>query len=130
MCALHLISFMWFIACSSTDTSYNNIDSFVECKIKDGGKFKILIHTDWSPLGAQRFIELVKDNFYDDTALFRCQKDITVQFGIPKDRNKMKKWHKIGNINDDPKRNDLFQQSHWKKGLISYAGGGPNSRGG
>lgn len=107
-----------------------SLDTFVECKIKNGGISKIKVEPDWSPNGAQRFIDLVKDKFYDGAALFRCQKDITVQFGIPKSREQMKKWHKIGNIKDDPKRSDLFQQSHWKQGLISFAGGGTDSRGG
>ena len=105
------------------------LDTHVECKIRDGGKFTVNVQHKWAPNGAQRFIDLVNDNFYDGAALFRCQKDITVQFGIPESREKMKKWFDIGNIKDDIKRSDLFQQSHWKKGLISFAGGGPNSRG-
>lgn len=106
------------------------MDSFVQCKIQNGGTFTVLVHRDWSPLGAQRFLDLVNDGFYDGAALFRCQKDITVQFGIPKSREQMKRWHKIGNIKDDPKRHDLFEQSHWRKGLLSFAGGGADSRGG
>ena len=107
-----------------------SVDTFVECKIQNGGIFKIKVEPEWSPNGAQRFIDLVNDKFYDGCALFRCQKDITVQFGIPKSREKMKKWHQIGTIKDDPKRKDLFQQSHWRKGLLSFAGGGKDSRGG
>ena len=107
-----------------------SLDTFVECKIKNGGISKIKVEPDWSPIGAQRFIDLVKDKFYDGAALFRCQKDITVQFGIPKSREQMKKWHKIGNIKADPRRSDLFEQSHWKQGLLSFAGGGTDSRGG
>ena len=104
-------------------------DLKVICKIQNGRTFKIQVRSDWAPLGAERFIDLVKDHYYDGTALFRAQKDITIQFGIPHDKSLQKKWlSDIGSIQDDPKLGHLFKQSHWKRGLISYAGGGANSR--
>lgn len=58
----------------------------------------------WSPLGADRFVELVKDGFFTDVALFRCVKNFLVQFGIAPDASSPKKkyWKERGPIQDDP----------------------------
>ena len=40
------------------------------------------IYRDWSPLGADRFMELIRDNFYTNIALFRCVEHFLTQFGI------------------------------------------------
>lgn len=40
------------------------------------------IYRDWSPLGTDRFMELVHDNFFTNIALFRCVEHFLTQFGI------------------------------------------------
>jgi len=58
----------------------------------------------WSPLGAERFVELVEDDYFTDVAMFRCVKNFLVQFGIPPDAVSPKKryWRERGGIKDDP----------------------------
>src|SRR5581483_1751234 len=46
------------------------------------GEFVIEVHRDWAPNGADRFYNLVKNGFYDDTAFFRVVEGFMVQFGI------------------------------------------------
>lgn len=46
------------------------------------GKVMVEVHRDWAPKGADRFYQLVKSGYYDDSRFFRVRADI-VQFGIP-----------------------------------------------
>jgi len=65
------------------------------------GDVVILVHRDWSPLGADHFYELVKSGYYDNNAFFRVVKGFMVQFGMNGDPALNKHWSDI-NINDDP----------------------------
>ena len=85
------------------------------------GPLKIDVHSDWAPIGAERFVTLVKDGFYTDIAFFRCVKGFLTQFGISGDP-KMKHWHRE-TLLDDPNLNLGIQKNY-----ISFAGGGPNTR--
>lgn len=85
------------------------------------GPLLIEIYRDWSPLGADRFLDLVKDNFFTDIAFFRCVKRFLTQFGIS-DVPSKKHWHRE-EIPDDPNLHLGI-----KKNYLSFAGGGPNTR--
>ncbi len=86
------------------------------------GAFVIEVHRDWSPKGADRFYNLVKNGFYDDTRFFRVVPDFMLQFGINGDPAIQRNWA-TANIQDDPKG-----QSN-KKGYVTFAKtGAPNSR--
>jgi len=50
------------------------------------------VHRDWSPLGAQRFIDLVEDGFYDGAPWFRVIEGFVAQCGISADPEKNLKW--------------------------------------
>jgi peptidyl-prolyl cis-trans isomerase A (cyclophilin A) len=75
----------------------------------------------WAPNGADRFYNLVKVGFYDDVAFFRVIKGFMVQFGIHGDPKVAAKW-RPAQIEDDK-----VKQSN-KKGYITYAMAGPNTR--
>ena len=92
----------------------------VQCSTTKG-PLTIEIYREWSPLGADRFLELVKDNFFTDIAFFRCVKRFLTQFGIS-DVPSKKHWHNK-NIRDDPNLNLGI-----KKNYLSFAGGGANTR--
>jgi len=87
------------------------------------GDFVIQVHRDWSPNGADRFYNLVRMGFFDDTRFFRAIDGFMVQFGISGDPAVAKKWQEQ-NIADDP-----VKQSN-KRGYVTFAQRGtPNTRG-
>ncbi len=64
------------------------------------GKFTIEVNRTWSPIGADRFYKLVKDDFYTNAGFFRVVPNFMVQWGIAGDPEKHAKWSI--NIQDDP----------------------------
>lgn len=97
---------------------------YVECFLKDDVSFIIEVRHDWAPLGAERFMALVDDGYFTDCALFRAVENFLVQFGLAADDAMREKWRKIPNIEDDPLLDKPFTE-----GMMSFAGGGKNSRG-
>jgi peptidyl-prolyl cis-trans isomerase A (cyclophilin A) len=85
------------------------------------GTFVIEVHRDWAPIGADRFYNLVKNGFYDDCQLFRVVPGFMVQFGINGDPAVSAAWMSA-RIQDDPAKEGN------KRGNITFAKGGPNSR--
>jgi len=86
------------------------------------GPFVVEVHRDWAPNGADRFYDLVKLGFFDDTRFFRAVEGFMVQFGLSGDPAVSKKWQQA-NVPDDP-----VAQSN-KRGFITFAQTNmPNSR--
>jgi len=86
------------------------------------GEFTILVTRAWAPLEADRFYNLVRAGFYDNTAFFRVVPGFVVQFGISGKPAVSAAWKKV-KMNDDP-----VAQSN-KRGTITFAQTGmPNSR--
>jgi len=85
------------------------------------GDIIVQVHKEWAPLGAERFIELVKSGFYDKARFFRVVAGFMVQFGITGDPNVQAKWREAI-IQDDP-----VTQSN-TRGKLSFATKGPGSR--
>lgn len=85
------------------------------------GDFIIELHRDWSPHGVDRFYNLVRARFFDDSRFFRVRAGFIAQFGIPGDPNIAAVW-KDQTIADDASR-----QSN-TRGFVSYAMTGPNQR--
>lgn len=86
------------------------------------GDFVIEVHRDWSPNGADRFYNLVKLGFYDDTRFFRAVDGFMVQFGISGDPAVSSKWQEHG-IPDDPVKHSNT------RGTVTFAQKGtPGSR--
>src|SRR2546427_12837989 len=46
------------------------------------GVFEVEVHRDWSPNGADRFYNLVKNGFFDNARFFRVISGFMVQFGL------------------------------------------------
>jgi peptidyl-prolyl cis-trans isomerase A (cyclophilin A) len=85
------------------------------------GDVVILVHRDWSPLGADHFYELTRMGFYNDTRFFRALKGFIVQWGINGDPKINKDWSEITIKDDPPKVSN-------KIGTVVFAMAGPNSR--
>lgn len=78
------------------------------------GSFVIEVHRDWAPHGADRFYNLVKLGFYDDTRFFRVIDGFMAQFGISGDPAITARW-RTANIQDDP-----VKQSN-VRGFVTFA---------
>lgn len=86
------------------------------------GDLELEIYPQAAPNAAQRFIELVKAGFYDQTPIFRVVSvphPFVAQFGINW-RPGMVEW-KDRNFNDDP---TLF---HLERGTLAFAKAGPHT---
>ncbi|MBI4059895.1 MAG: peptidylprolyl isomerase [Elusimicrobia bacterium] len=87
------------------------------------GDMVIEVRRAWSPNGADRFYNLVKTGYYDDTAFFRIVNGFMAQMGIHGDPAVNAKW-RPATIQDDPSAG----QSN-KPGYVTFAKTGmPNSR--
>jgi peptidyl-prolyl cis-trans isomerase A (cyclophilin A) len=86
------------------------------------GEFVIKVTRAWAPNGADRFYNLVKNGFYDETRFFRAVPNFMVQFGIHGNPTVAKVWQ---NARIPP---DKVTQSN-KKGFITFAmGATPDTR--
>jgi len=86
------------------------------------GTFVIEVHREWSPSGADRFYNLVKNGYYDGVKFFRVVPGFVVQWGIHGDPSIATTWLKA-TITDD-----VVKESN-KRGFVTYAkSGAPNSR--
>ncbi len=86
------------------------------------GNFTIHVTRAWSPLGADRFYNLVKNGWYDGVKFFRVIPGFMVQFGINGDPALNKVWQEA-RFADDP----VVQGN--KRGFVTFAKcGAPNCR--
>ena len=100
------------------------------------GPLSIAVHHAWAPLGAQRFVDMVNDKYFESkVAMMRCIHNFLCQFGIagiPSYNKKYKKSLK-DDVNWMPKgpkfMTNEYGTKRYAKGYFGYAGGGENSRG-
>jgi peptidyl-prolyl cis-trans isomerase A (cyclophilin A) len=85
------------------------------------GDIVLDVTREWSPLGADRFYNLVKAGYFTDIAFFRVIGGFMAQFGIHGDPAISAAW-RPARIQDDP-----VKQSN-ARGYVSYAMGGPDTR--
>ena len=85
------------------------------------GVIVIEVRREWSPNGADRFYNLVKNGYYDGVKFFRVVPGFIVQWGIHGDPSIATKWLQ-SKIPDDP-----VKQSN-TRGMVTFAMSGPNSR--
>jgi peptidyl-prolyl cis-trans isomerase A (cyclophilin A) len=86
------------------------------------GEFVIRVTRAWAPNGADRFYNLVKNGFYDETRFFRAIPNFMVQFGIHGNPQVAKVWQNARIPADK------VTQSN-RKGFITFAmGGTPDTR--
>ena len=71
----------------------------VECSTTQGD-LHITVQPTWSPLGAARFLELVRKEYFDGCALNRVVKGFLTQFGISADYEQRTSYRQK-NIPDD-----------------------------
>jgi cyclophilin family peptidyl-prolyl cis-trans isomerase len=85
------------------------------------GVVDIEVTRDWGPIGADRFVNLVRHGYYDGVRFFRVTAGRWVQFGINGDPAIAQAWrHRT--IPDEP-----FKQSNIR-GTVAFAFAVPNGR--
>ena len=85
------------------------------------GSFVVEVHRDWAPRGADRFYNLVRTRFYDDSRFYRVRAEFIAQFGLPGDPAVTAVWY------DHAMPDDPVVQSN-TRGTIAYAMTGPDTR--
>jgi cyclophilin family peptidyl-prolyl cis-trans isomerase len=85
------------------------------------GSFTIEAHREWAPRGVDRFYNLVRAGFYDNSRFYRVMNKDFAQFGIAGDPKVAAVWRSLA-IPDDP-----VKQSN-VRGTIAYAMTGPDTR--
>jgi len=85
------------------------------------GPFTVEVQREWSPLGADRFYNLVQSGYFNEARFFRVVPGFVVQFGLNADPAITAAW-KSQNLQDDPVRRSNG------RGFLSFATSGPNTR--
>jgi peptidyl-prolyl cis-trans isomerase A (cyclophilin A) len=98
-------------------------DSFKVQFTTTKGDFVVQVHRDWSPIGADRFYNLVKNRYFTNAAFFRIVPNFIVQFGMAADPKVGAVWQNA-TIKDDPAKPGI----HNTKGTVVFATAGPNTR--
>ena len=85
------------------------------------GEVVLELHRDWSPLGVDRFYNLVRGGFFEGVRFFRVMDGFVAQFGIHGDPRIQARW-RTATIRDEP----VVEGN--TRGRLTYAKGGPNTR--
>jgi peptidyl-prolyl cis-trans isomerase A (cyclophilin A) len=96
-------------------------DSFRVAFETSRGRFDAIAHRAWAPHGVDRFYDLVRRRYYDETRFFRVVPGFVAQFGLAADPHVTDAWRTRA-IPDEPVR-----QSN-RRGRIAFARGGPSTR--
>jgi peptidyl-prolyl cis-trans isomerase A (cyclophilin A) len=85
------------------------------------GTFVMECTKAWAPVGVQRFYDLVREGFFDDSGFFRVVPGFVVQFGLAADPKATAKW-RAKMLKDDP----VIESN--REASVCFATSGPNSR--
>ena len=87
---------------NSGDDNSNASQVSLVCCQTTAGPLSIAVHPSWAPLGAQRFLAMVRDDYFSSQVPFmRCLTKMLCQFGIAGDP-KVNVKYKRKNMQDDP----------------------------
>lgn len=96
-------------------------DSFRVAFETSRGRFDVIAHRAWAPIGVDRFYDLVRRGYYDDARFHRVVRGFVAQFGLAGDPRVTEAW-RVRPIPDEP-----VHQSN-RRGRVAFARGGPNTR--
>jgi peptidyl-prolyl cis-trans isomerase A (cyclophilin A) len=85
------------------------------------GDFVVEATRAWAPHGVDRFHELVRKRYFDQSRFFRVIAGFIAQFGVHRDFNVHETWRQFF-IVDDPRREKNV------RGTLAFAQSGPNTR--
>jgi len=125
---LFLLLFLFFLHGKAqilkTDASVLKLkapDSFKAEFVTSEGNFTVEVYRNWSPLGADRFYQLIRTGYYNNTIIFRVVKDYLVQFGVSENKAKNIFWQGK-NLKDEPVVGSNTDST------ICFSRGAPNTR--
>ncbi len=96
-------------------------DTFQAEFITTKGNFTVEVYRSWSPLGADRFYQLIRTGYYNNNLIFRVIKDYLVQFGVSEDKKKNLFWQGK-NLKDEPVIGSNTDST------LCFSRGAPNTR--
>jgi peptidyl-prolyl cis-trans isomerase A (cyclophilin A) len=85
------------------------------------GDFVVEAARAWAPHGVDRFHELVRMRYFDESRFYRVLHGFIAQFGVHRDFNVHATWRKLFIVDDPPKEKNL-------RGTLAYAKSGPSTR--
>ncbi len=108
---------------SPGDSAFRQVapDTFIAAFQTSRGDFFVQVVRTWSPRGADRFYNLVRNGFYDGNRFYRVIDGFIVQWGASGDPAVNRAWARQC-IYDDP-----VKQSNTRR-AVTFAFGAPNTR--
>jgi peptidyl-prolyl cis-trans isomerase A (cyclophilin A) len=125
-------------------TTTGHPDTALVCCHTTAGPISVAVHKPWAPLGAQRFLDMVRSRYFSTpinalhdphlvVPLMRCVDEFLCQFGL---RGSASEQY-ASKVKDDPHwlppgkagRSNELGVKRFKRGYLAYAGSGPHSRG-
>jgi peptidyl-prolyl cis-trans isomerase A (cyclophilin A) len=85
------------------------------------GDFVVEARRAWAPRGVDRFHELLRMHYFDQSRFFRVVPGFIAQFGVHRDFNVHGKWREYFIADDPPQQKNL-------RGTLAYAMSGPATR--
>jgi len=85
------------------------------------GDFVVEVTRAWSPHGADRFHELIRKSFYDQSRFYRVLPGFIAQFGVHRDFKVQDVWRKLFIPDDPPQQKNL-------RGTLAFAKSDANTR--
>jgi cyclophilin family peptidyl-prolyl cis-trans isomerase len=108
------------------------------CCQTTAGPWNIMVHTNWAPIGAQRFLDMVRNKYFDTMVpLMRCIQNFICQFGLNGVPTAMKPYIGKNTLLDDPnwlpegpnhRMDPITKVKRFNRGYLAYAGAGKHSR--
>ncbi len=96
-------------------------DTFTVAIETTKGTFATQVVREWAPIGADRFYNLVRHGFYDDSRFYRVVSGFIVQFGLPGNPEVTPHWLDATMVDDPVEASNV-------RGTIAYAMTGPDTR--
>jgi peptidyl-prolyl cis-trans isomerase A (cyclophilin A) len=85
------------------------------------GDFTVEVTRAWAPHGADRFHELIRMRFYDESRFYRVLQGFIAQFGVHRDFKVQDVWRKLFIPDDPPQQKNL-------RGTLAFAKSDANTR--
>ena len=118
-------------ASTTKSTTRTITTNTVRCRTSQGD-LVLRVHPAWAPLGAARFLQLVREGFYTFAPIYRCVPGFVLQWDHGHVEEAVHWDYTVGPIADDPQWLPTAQgQAHplFRRGMVGFGGSGIDSRG-